>query len=138
MAAHHDADNCRSIDRHSTQPRIARYKLSNTLSVVALGNLQTFDSLPKFKRRVVIVDGKFPSLNLAIDLVRACFHLDHSESKSHLVNVILSETKNLGSNPANNQRKETEMFRFAQHDSAICEMSSRRTSVSNGKHNYEM
>src|SRR5215831_12740500 len=41
----------------------------------------------------------------------------------------LSEAKNLGSNPTDHQRKETEMFRFTQHDGAICEMGSDRTSA---------
>ena len=110
VTAHHDADKCRSVRCHSAQPQVARYKLSNASFVVALGNLQAFDSLPEFKRRVVIVYAKFSSNDFAIDVVRACFHLDHSESKSHLVNVILSEAKNLGSNPTDHQRKETEMF----------------------------
>jgi len=37
-------------------------------------------------------------LNFAIHAIRVCFHLDQQHSKSHLVNVILSEGKNLGSN----------------------------------------
>jgi hypothetical protein len=45
--------------------------------------------LPELKRRVVIVDAKSPSNDLAIDVVRVCFHLDQSDSKSHLINVIL-------------------------------------------------
>src|SRR6516162_9675626 len=110
VTAHCDAHNCRSVDRNPAQPRIARYKLSDAFLVVALRNLQAFDSLPELKRRVVIVYAKFSSNDFAIDVVRGCFHLDQSDSKSHLVNVILSEAKNLGSNPTDHQRKETEMF----------------------------
>src|SRR5262245_43816355 len=65
MTAHCHADNCRSIDCHSAQPWIARYKLSDAFFVVALGKLQTFDPLPELKRRVVIIDRKFPSNNFA-------------------------------------------------------------------------
>ena len=39
VTAHHNADNFRSIDCNSAQPRIARYKLSDAFFVVALGNL---------------------------------------------------------------------------------------------------
>jgi hypothetical protein len=39
--------------------------------------------------------------------------------RSTIVSVILSEAKNLGSNWTDPPAKETEMFRFAQHDSAI-------------------
>src|SRR6266513_1634771 len=65
VTAHCHADNCRSVDCHSAQPRVARYKLSDAFFVVAFGNLQTFDLLPELKRRLVIVDGKFPSNDLA-------------------------------------------------------------------------
>src|SRR5215475_7616224 len=65
VAAHRDADNCRSIDCHSAQPRIARDKLSDSFFVVALRNLQTFDSLPEMKHGVVIVDRKLSCNDLA-------------------------------------------------------------------------
>src|SRR5215469_1355194 len=65
VTTHHDADNCRSIDGHSAQPRIARHELSDAFFVVALGNLQTFDSLPELKRGIVIVDAKFAGNDVA-------------------------------------------------------------------------
>src|SRR5436309_2019485 len=50
---------------------------------------------------------------------------DHARPFKPPHNVILSEAKNLGSILDRfPQRKRTEMFRFAQHDSAICETSS--------------
>jgi hypothetical protein len=69
VTAHHNADNYRSIGCHSAQPRIARDKLNDAFFVVALGDLQTFDSLPELKRCVVIVDGKFPSNDITTHLV---------------------------------------------------------------------
>jgi hypothetical protein len=69
VTAHCDADNGRAVDCHSAQPWIARYKLSHTFFVVALGNFQAFYSLPKLKRRVVILDRKISSNDLATHLV---------------------------------------------------------------------
>src|SRR5215208_3646146 len=65
VTAHCDAHNCRFVHGNPAQPRIAGYKLSDAFSVVPFGNLQAFDSLPELKRRVVIVDRKFPSKDLA-------------------------------------------------------------------------
>jgi hypothetical protein len=64
VPAHRNANNCRSVDCHPAQPRIARYKLSDAFFVVALRNLKTFDSLPELKRGVVIVGRKLPSHDL--------------------------------------------------------------------------
>src|SRR6516162_2312282 len=80
VAAHCDTDNYRSVDRHPAQPGIARDKLSYAVSIVALGNLQTFDSLPELKRGVVILGREFSGLNFAIDVVLVCFHLDRPDS----------------------------------------------------------
>src|SRR5215510_2640619 len=65
VAAHRNADDCRSIDCHSAQPRIARDKLSDAFFVVPLGNFEAFDSLPEPKHRIVVLDGKFPSNDVA-------------------------------------------------------------------------
>lgn len=40
-------------------------KLSNALSVVTLGDLETFDLLLQLNRRVVIVDRKFSGIDVA-------------------------------------------------------------------------
>src|SRR5262249_9678695 len=69
VTAHYHANHRRPIGRHSAQSRIARDKLSDALFVVALGNLQTFDSSPELKRRAVIVDGKLPSNDVTTHLV---------------------------------------------------------------------
>src|SRR5258705_7356162 len=69
VTAHCDPNNRRSVNCHPAQPRIARYKLSDAFFIVTLGNLQAFDSLPELKRRVVIVDRKFSSNDLATHLV---------------------------------------------------------------------
>src|SRR5262245_29668412 len=65
VAAHRDAHNCRSIDCHSAQPRIALDKLSDAFFVVPFGNFEAFDSLPEMKHGVVIVDRKFSGNDVA-------------------------------------------------------------------------
>ena len=69
VAAHHHAHNSCSVNGNPAQSRIARDKLSNALSVVAFGDFQTFNASPKLQRRVVIVDAKFSSNDVATHLV---------------------------------------------------------------------
>jgi hypothetical protein len=91
VTAHYDANKSRSVDCHPAQPGIPRYKLSDAQFVVALGNLQTFDSLPELKRCVVIVDAKFPSLYFVA-------HVALRNARTRLLSeaVMLSEAKHLG------------------------------------------
>jgi hypothetical protein len=49
----------------------------------------------------------------------------------------LSEAKNVGSNAAGHEKKETELFRLAQHDRAIWEMSSLEQVSSSSERDYE-
>jgi hypothetical protein len=69
VAAHYHADNSRLLGCHSAQAWIARDKSSDAFFIVALGNFHAFDTLPKLKRRLVIVDRKFPSNNVAGHIV---------------------------------------------------------------------
>ena len=80
VTAHHHANNCRPVDRDSAQPRIADYKLSDAFFIVTLGNLQTFDSLPELKRRLVIVDGEFPSNEWLLFSSKSICHVARSET----------------------------------------------------------
>jgi len=65
MTTQRDTNDCGSIRRHSAQSRIALQKLSNALPIIALGDFDTFNPVPDTKRRIVIVDGKFPSDDFA-------------------------------------------------------------------------
>src|SRR5439155_3804241 len=55
----------RSLHIHSTKSRIATHKFSNAFPNNAIGDFDTFNPLPNPKRRIVIVDGKFPSDDFA-------------------------------------------------------------------------
>jgi len=64
VAAQCDANNRSSVGRDSAQSRVTREKVGNTFLLIALGNLETLDSLPQLKRRVVIADGKLARLDV--------------------------------------------------------------------------
>jgi hypothetical protein len=68
VTAQCDADNRRAICRHSAQARVAREKVENAFSVIALGNLETLSPLPQLKRRVVIANGKFSRFDIITHL----------------------------------------------------------------------
>src|SRR5213079_2487207 len=55
VSAQGDSNNCRSINRYSTEPWVAREKLSDAFSVIALGDLKAFNSTPDSDRCVVIL-----------------------------------------------------------------------------------
>jgi hypothetical protein len=68
MTAQCDANNRSAVGRDSAQPRVTREKVGNTFPVITLGNLETLDSLPQLKRRVVIANGKFACFDIVAHL----------------------------------------------------------------------
>jgi hypothetical protein len=64
VTAQHCADNAGPVRCDSTQALILFEKSADRFPIVALGNIETFDSVPEFDSGIVIVDSKFPGLNL--------------------------------------------------------------------------
>jgi hypothetical protein len=74
VTTEHDADHCLFVGGHAAQPSIARDKLSDAFPVVPFSDLQAFDTLPKLKGRLIIINAKLSSLD-AIHVVLAWFTL---------------------------------------------------------------
>jgi hypothetical protein len=68
VTAQRDANYRRAIACHSAQSGVACEKVGNAFPVITLSDLETLDSLPQLKRRVVIANGKFARFDLVAHL----------------------------------------------------------------------
>ena len=64
VTAQDSSDDDPAVFGDSTQPRVALQKTLDCFSIVTFSNVQAFDPVPKFDRRIVIVDPKLAGLNL--------------------------------------------------------------------------